>query len=492
MRRLSILDVGFLLAERRETPMHVGGVSLYTLPKGADESTFLHDLATQLRNVDEFVPPFGDRLKLGRLGLAGPVHWERDPNLDLDYHIRHSALPRPGRYRELFTLVSRLHTTLLDRNRPLWEMHLIEGLKKRQFAVYTKTHHAAVDGVRATHISRSMLRTDPKAHMETSPLSLENWQAYRAGLKEERPDSYRDGELRNVAEAVKESFDSSARIYGALKRISETWLRREDDLLVPFRKVPHSSINTSVHGARRFVAQSWPFERINAVAHAYGGTFNDAVLTLCGGALRYYLQRHAELPAQSLKAMVPVSVRAKGDLDSSNAVAAISADLGTSVADPAKRFAVVQASVLAGKALYQQLSSSEAQLFSLLMQTPALLLLPLGLGDRLPPYNTVVSNVPGIREPMYWEGARLDGSYPVSIVTDGIAVNITLLTNNRNVDFGIVACRRSMPQVQRLIDYMEEALSDLEEGAGIGVAKKKAPTRKKKAAKRKSRPKSKA
>jgi len=469
VRRLSFLDVGFLLAESRETPMHVGGVSLYTLPKGANERTFLHDLAAQLRNVDEFVPPFGERLKMGRLRLAGPVYWEDDPSLDLDYHIRHSALPRPGRYRELFTLISRLHTTLLDRRRPLWEMHLIEGLQKRQFAVYTKSHHAALDGVRAMHISRSMLRRDPKAHMEKSPLSLENWQAYRAGLKQERPESVTDAELRNVAEALKASFDSGARVYGALKRMSESWVRRDDALLLPFRKVPHSSINTAVDGARRFVAQSWPFRRINAVAAAYDGTFNDAVLTMCGGALRYYLKRHAEVPQQSLKAMVPVSVRAQGDLDSSNAIAAISADLGTDVEDPVERFEVVQASVRAGKAFFQQLSSTEAQLFSLIMQTPAMLLMPLGLADRLPPYNTVISNVPGIRERMYWEGARLDGSYPVSIVTDGIAVNITLLTNNRNVDFGIVACRRSLPQVQRLIDYMEESLSDLEDGAGIGA-----------------------
>ena len=150
MRRLGLTDMGFLLAENRDTPMHVGGVSLYTLPKGADERTFLHELAAQLRNVDEFLPPLGDRLQMGRLGLAGPVSWEADPALDMDYHIRHSALPRPGRYRELFTLVSRLHTTLLDRNRPLWELHLIEGLQKRQFAVYTKVHHAAVDGMRAT------------------------------------------------------------------------------------------------------------------------------------------------------------------------------------------------------------------------------------------------------------------------------------------------------------------------------------------------------
>ena len=134
--------------------MHVGGFNLFTLPKGADEQEFLHGLADGMRTSEELQPPFGDRLKMGRLGTLGPMNWEPDSSLDLEYHIRHSALPRPGRFRELFALVSRLHGTLLDRARPLWEIHLIEGLQKRQFAVYSKFHHAAIDGVRAMHLTQ--------------------------------------------------------------------------------------------------------------------------------------------------------------------------------------------------------------------------------------------------------------------------------------------------------------------------------------------------
>jgi WS/DGAT/MGAT family acyltransferase len=471
MKQLTVLDKGFLLSESRETPMHVGGVALYTLPPGADAAEFLHSLAENLRDAEEFLPPFGDRLKTGRLGLAGPTFWEPDPALDLDYHIRHSALPTPGRYRELFTLVSRLHATLLDRNRPLWEIHLIEGLQKRQFAVYTKTHHAAVDGARGTHIARSMLSADPTWRMQDSPLSLASWQRYRATLKRQQSGGPGDAHVRNVVDALKASFDSGAHLYSAARRITRAWTGG-DNLLLPFLKVPTSSINTSVDGARRFVAQSWPFARIRAVAKAYDGTFNDAVLAMCGGALRKYLQNHAELPEESLKAMVPVSVRAEGDVDSSNAVAAINADLGTNIEDPARRFAAIKASTEAGKALFRDMSPDEAQLFSLLMQTPGLLLMPLGLISRLPPFNTVVSNVPGIRETMYWNGARLDGSYPASIVMDGVAMNITLSTYDQNVDFGIIACRRSMPQVQRIIDYMEDALAELEEAAGLAAPPK--------------------
>ena len=483
MKQLTFMDKGFLMSESREVPMHVGGVALYTLPEGADATTFLHALADNLRNARELLPPFGDRLKTGRLGLLGATYWEPDPALDLDYHIRHSALPQPGRYRELFNLVSRLHATLLDRNRPMWEMHLIEGLKNRQFAIYTKTHHAAVDGARSVHLARSMLSADPDARLQESPLALSAWNKYRETLKRKQTGTPTDAEVRNVLEALKARFDSGAQLYGAARRITRAWTG-DDNLLLPFLKVPTTSINTSVDGARRFVAQSWPFARINAVAKAFGGTFNDAVLAICGGALRLYLQRHAELPEESLKAMVPVSVRTEGDIDSSNAVAAINADLGTNIADPVKRFAAIHASTKAGKALYTSMSSAEAQLFSMLLQTPGMLLMPLGLISRLPPFNTVVSNVPGIRETMYWNGARLDGSYPASIVMDGVAMNITLSTYDQNVDFGIIACRRSMPQVQRVIDYMEEALVELEEAAGLTTTTNKA----KAGTKRKTRP----
>ena len=175
-------------------------------------------------------------------------------------------------------------------------------------------------------------------------------------------------------------------------------------------------------------------------------------------------------------------------MDSGNAVAAISADLATHIADPAERMQAIIASVKAGKAFYDGMSSREIELVSLVMQTPAMLLMPMGLISKLPPYNIAISNVPGIRETMYWNGARMDGSYPLSIVTDGMAMNITLVTYDQNVDFGIIACRRSLPQVQRLIDYMEEALQALEDAAGIKVkAAPKRQTRRKSARKKASR-----
>jgi hypothetical protein len=165
--------------------------------------------------------------------------------------------------------------------------------------------------------------------------------------------------------------------------------------------------------------------------------------------------------------MVPVSLRKEGDMDSANAVGSISVDLATNIADPVKRMLAIRDSASAGKEFFFEMSSNEAQLYSMLLQAPGMLLAPLGLMSKMPPFNTVISNVPGILQSMYWNGARMEGSYPASIITDGVAVNITMVTYDKNFDFGIMACRRSLPQIQRLIDYMELALAELEEASGI-------------------------
>jgi diacylglycerol O-acyltransferase len=232
-------------------------------------------------------------------------------------------------------------------------------------------------------------------------------------------------------------------------------------------------MNTSVAGARRFVAQSWEFGRIKAVCAATGGTVNDVVLAMCSGALRRYLLSQNELPRHSLKAMVPVSLREEGDLDSANAVAFITADLATSVKDPQKRLAAIKASMVAGKELLGGLSAREAAIYMQITQLPMLLTSALGLASKFPAFSTVISNVPGPRKQLYWNGASLDGIYPASIVFDGFAMNITLVSYNKSLDFGIIACRRSLPGVQRLIDYLEESLQELEEVAGLRVVKAK-------------------
>ena len=191
------------------------------------------------------------------------------------------------------------------------------------------------------------------------------------------------------------------------------------------------------------------------------------VLKIYYGTLRRYLQTHQELPEHSLRAMVPVSVRVAGDYDSANAVSFVTANLGTRHADPIDRIATIMASTRQGRELLQGLTSRQASLYAGLVQSPLLLSSLMGLADRFPAFSTVISNVPGPRERLYWNGARLEGSYPVSAIFHGFALNITLVGYAGSLDFGIVACRRSVPHVQRLIDYLDESLIELENLAGL-------------------------
>lgn len=469
MRKMPLTDAFFLITESRRTPMHVGGVNLFTLPDGVDDTSFLAELGEILSYDGELRVPFGEKLKMGPMGTLGSIRWQQDDDLDMDYHIRHSALPKPGRYRELFSLVSRLHSTLLDRSRPMWEMHLIEGLQNRQFATYMKAHHSAIDGIGAMHLTNSMMSPDPKARVEHSPFSMEAYNHYKQQLESRREKRVqpKEHEIFAVAELLREQLGGTVSIANALRKNAGVWMGRGGNLSVPWHDVPKTPYNTQITGARRFVAQSWSFERVRAVGKAFGGTLNDAVLAMCAGALRRHLLEQGELPSQSLKAMAPISLRDDDDVDSSTAVAFLTADLATQEADPATRIQIIQDSMAAAKNQFKGMSRREVDVYSIITQTPALIASLTGLASRFPAFSTVISNVPGPRQPMYWNGARLDGIYPVSIPFDGFAVNITLVSNNDKLDFGIVACRHSVPQVQRLIDYMEESLVELEQAVGL-------------------------
>jgi len=463
--RIELLDSGFLYLESPETPMHVAGVNLFQLPARVHERSFMARLGEAYRSTTELQKPFAHRVAHGMLGRFGPLYWEEDPDIDLDYHVRHSALPRPGRYRELFALVSQLHSTLLDRGRPLWEAHIIEGLQNRQFAIYTKLHHATVDGVGGIRLTEGGCSPDPDAVIDTSPLSVEAHQRYTASHRHARnthpePSEF---ELRAIAEFFRAQFETSVHFLDLIRHYAATWLGFGGGFAVPWRHVPHTMINTRVSGARRFVAQSWPIDRVHAVSQAAGVTINDIVLAMCSGALRHYLGDQGEHPGHSLRALVPVSVREEDDFDSPVAISYIVADLGTRHADPAERLQAIVASTRAGKAMLGELTSREAGLYATLVQTPLFISSLMGVADWFPPVSTVISNVAGPREQLYWNGAPLLGNYPVSAVFHGFALNITFVSYHGKLDFGIIACRQTVPQVQRLIDYLEQSLVELEE-----------------------------
>ncbi|WP_117387720.1 WS/DGAT/MGAT family O-acyltransferase [Mycobacterium marinum] len=447
-------DSMFLFVESREHPMHVGGLSLFEPPEGAGPD-FVRNFYEALVANDEFQPTFRKHPATIGGGIAR-VAWAYDDDLDVDYHVRRSALPSPGRVRDLLELTSRLHTSLLDRHRPLWELHVVEGLSDGRFAMYAKMHHALIDGVSAAKLMQRTMSADSS---DTEVRAM--WNLPRPP----RPESNAGGS--SLVGSLVKMAGSVAGLAPSTLKLARAALF-EQQLTLPFA-APHTMFNVKVGGARRCAAQSWSLERIRAVKQAAGVTVNDAVLAMCAGALRYYLIEQDALPDAPLIAMVPVSLRSKEQADSGgNMVGSVLCNLGTNVEDPAQRIEIISASMRANKKVLADLPRLQVLALSGLNMAPLTLAgVPGFLSTVPPPFNIVISNVPGGAQPLYYGGARLDGSYPLSNIPDGQALNITLVNNADRLDFGLVGCRRSVPSLQRLLGHLETSLKDLEQAVGV-------------------------
>ena len=327
MELIAPLDAMFLLSESREHPMHVAGLQVFEPPGGAG-GDYLRDIYQQLVVRDDVSQTFRKH-PAELLGGVVNLNWAFDRQLDLEYHLRRSALPSPGRVRELLELTSRLHGTLLDRHRPLWESHLVEGLNDGRFAVYTKIHHALVDGVSAMLAMRRALSTDPLDRQVRVP-----WGTNERPPTDASPGSSLLGELAQIGRSAV-GFGPSA--FNLARRGL-----MEQQLTLQFG-APRTILNVPIGGARRCAAQSWPMERILAIKKAAGVTVNDVVLAMCGGALRAYLIEQNALPDKPLIAMVPVSLRDDVNSTGGNQVGALLASLATDLTDPAKRLESVSA-----------------------------------------------------------------------------------------------------------------------------------------------------
>ena len=447
MRRLSPTDVAFLLLERRHQPLHVGALCLLTPPKG-EPPGFAARLAEKFQRSDRVASPF-DRRPLSRLGV---FYWEDDPDFDLAHHFVHLALPQPGRIRELLAMVSRVHSAHLDRAYPLWRVYLVEGLEDGRIAVYMKIHHSVVDGVSGIRLLMKSMADDAVASAEMAP----TWEIGSG----ERPQPA----LRKAIRGIDQLRAMSASVPHVIRELQQTYrdARSHHPDLVTSLRAPRCILNQRITASRRFAAQSYSTDRMRAVAKAFDGTLNDVVMAMCAGALRRYLSDLNALPDKPLIAGVPVSLhRDREHAQPGNAVTFMLATLATDIEDPGDRFRAIKASMDYNKARFQTMSQNELLVYALGMLTPGFLNMR-GNWERMP-INVVISHVPGPRVPMHWQGARLEGLYPVSLVMDGIALNITLVSRNDFVDFGLIACRRTLPSMQRLLDHLEESLMELEE-----------------------------
>jgi diacylglycerol O-acyltransferase len=452
----------FLLAEGRAHPMHVGGLQLFQPPDGAD-ALDVRAMFEEAMASSEVAPLFRKRPRRSLTSL-GQWGWQPDENFDLEHHVRFNALPQPGRVLELLALCSRLHSTLLDRHRPLWELHLIEGLADGRYALYFKVHHAMVDGVSALRVLSRILSEDPDERDMPAPWAAD-------------PGTPRPSGMPSPQELTRTVLHGAVDLAAAIPAVVRLLDRGFDtaDGAVPLL-APKSMLNMPITGARRFAAQSWPIERIRRVGKASDTTVNDVVLAMCAGALRTYLTGLDALPDEPLIAMVPVSLHTTdshtGDAHSGdgggNAIGAVLCNLGTDLADPAERLRTVHTSMHRGKQSMAGLSQLQILALSAVTMSPIALGLALRNHGRVrPPFNLIISNVPGPQRPMYWNGARLDGLYPLSIPIDGQALNITCTSYSDELAFGLTGCRRSVPHLQQLLGHLDEELLALERAAGV-------------------------
>ena len=456
--RLNPLDSAWLFTESRATPNHVGGLLQFKLPEGAPKD-YMRKMMADFRSHREFTAPWNRRLKYAFNKNPVPV-WIEDDDIDLEYHVRHAALPWPGGERELGELVGRLQSTPLDLSRPPWECTLIEGLEGDRFALFIKMHHSLIDGVSGMKLLQRAMSPDREKSRKLPPF-------WAAGLP--RPTrAHDDNPLPTVANAAAMAVDA---LRGQARTVPQLvvafgrmlkGLGSGEGMVVPFTS-PQSVLNGRVREKRRFATQQFPMERLRNLARAAECTLNDVVLAICGGALRRFLEERGDLPAKSLTTGIPVSVRPADDNHGGNAITFIIATLGTDIADARERLAAIRESVRHAKDHVQSLPKQAMLQYTVLLMAPTILTLLTGIGGRTPPmFNITISNVPGPEQPLYFRGAQLLSIYPASIVTHGQALNITCESYNGQMNFGFTGCHASLPSLQKVAVYAAEALQELE------------------------------
>jgi len=450
---IALEDAMFLLGEASGRPSHVVTLQLFKPPVGVDPNEWVEDYFQYLLECDDLKPVFRRRPARSLWSPTG-MRWRDDEAVDLDHHVRRSALPGQARVRELLEAVSFQHGDLLDRNRPLWEFHVFEGLEGGRFATAFKTHHAIADGMSlAKHVLGS-LSADPEQRDLRPPWAKVNGSATRALVRRPSP---------NPVSITKGAFTSAALGTKALLSLGD--MARDVISHVPF-EAPPTRLNGKVGGARRFAGDQWPIERLKAVATAADCTVNDVALAMSGAALRSYLQELDGLPNRSLIAMVPVSVRRKGSgftEGEGNAFGAMLCNLETSQDDPAIRLRSISNQTKAAKARYERMSAAEVLSVSKLIMGGAILSSVMGI-TKLPrhPFNLIISNVPATERPLYFNGAEMTDLYPVSMISEAQAMNITLTRYANFMTFGIVGDRRALPHLQRMLIHLDSALAELE------------------------------
>ncbi|MCP3934422.1 MAG: wax ester/triacylglycerol synthase family O-acyltransferase [Actinomycetia bacterium] len=482
MKQLSGLDASFLNLETRTTVGHVAGLSIYERPN--DDFEPYAAVYERVGSMIGHVPPLRRRLVEVPFKLDHPW-WIDDPHFDLDYHIRHLGLAPPGAADQLANQVARISSRHLDRSRPLWELYVIEGLGDGRWATLWKTHHATIDGASGVILMNMLTDTTPEGEpiesLEWTPdeeptememlshtiksLAMSPLKAARLQVKLARILASKSG----ISAVTDQLADLQDRLRSASGEKDHP--RPADRVSLPLTPAPPTPWNEPISAARRFAMRSTSLENLKRLKTAVDGSVNDVVMAICAGALRSYLIKHDSLPEGPLRAMVPVSIRTGDEADPwTNRVSSIVCDLPTHLDDPLERFSACQVAMANAKHQLDLVPADTlidiAQTASPVVATAATRLVSRLAGRVNLPVNVVISNVPGPRVPLYLEGARLDNYIPVSMVTDGVGLNITVHSYLDRLDFGLISDRELIPDLWDLVDMHVDEIEVLFEATG--------------------------
>ncbi len=471
MQRLSGFDAAFFHFETAGTHMHVGQTCVFdpsTVPGGYSFGRVRQLVADRLH----LVPQFRRRLAEVPLRLHHPV-WLEDPDFDLDYHVRPAALPQPGGVAELADFTAEVMGRPLHRDRPPWEMYMVEGLEGGMVAGVTKVHHAAIDGLSGAEITATLLDLSPEP-VATPP--DRSWEPDRVSPLEVGRAAI--GELARQPRTVARL--ASRTVGSALALRQRNRAGGEAPPPAPF-SAPRTSLQTAISAHRRIAFAEASLDKVKTVKSTFGGTVNDVILAMCAGALRCLLAARGERPERSLVAAVPVSVRSdeqRGTMG--NQVSAMLVSLASTVEDPVERLRAISAGSAKAKAQdkvfgVQALAEWTEVLSPGVVSRTARIASRLKVLERMPPlFNVIVSNFSGPAFPLYFAGSRMLAAYPMGPVTDSGPLNITVQSYMGTLFFGLVACRDAVPEVWDVARYLDDTLDELSKAAATAGAEEKA------------------
>jgi WS/DGAT/MGAT family acyltransferase len=497
-KKLSSMDASFLYLETPEMPMHVGSMAIFRLPDDY-EGDFFEDFKAMIASRLDIAPILKARLEKAPLDIDHPS-WVEDDQFDIDRHIFRGSLPAPHDRATLERIVGWMHAKLLNRARPLWEFYVFEGMKDNEIGLYSKMHHACIDGGAGAALTNMIYDVTPIPRKIDPPTVRAKVGQEPRDIAANLLDSYQQlwSQPLDAAAAAKGIelprtgksdlgsilFDNAMfQIENAVKFVGNvpTMLKSVSDVVgkitdpksrdsIADMLSPPTILNKAISSERSFAGVSIPLSRAKAVAKQAGGKLNDVVLAVASGVVRRYLLERGALPAKSMTAAVPISLREEGNTDANNQVFGMICSIATNVEDPKTRLETIIAQSTRSKEMSHPLRALMPQMQNvsmlgtpILVQILALLYSRSNLSDVLPPAaNITVSNVPGPRQTLYAAGAELLHIFPVSISTHGVALNITVQSYRDQLDFGFIAGANIIPHIQVLCDMLPEEFAALE------------------------------